>query len=194
MNNTIQESLDFIGLYELEDKTIAPGIVEFYENNPNLHHDAVSGAGKNNEIVKSRDISLFISDFVSDEHEVFFKLLNHLKGSFKHYKENMNYISNMFSEMNCNEFIIKKYLKDDHYQKWHCERSNLKTSDRAFAWMIYLNTVNNGGETDFYYYNKSIKPKEGLTLIWPADWTHLHRGNTVIDTKYIITGMFKYAS
>ena len=76
----------------------------------------------------------------------------------------MNYISNMFSEMNCNEFIIKKYLKDDHYQKWHCERSNLKTSDRAFAWMIYLNTVNNGGETDFYYYNKSIKPKEGLTL------------------------------
>ena len=53
MNNTIQESLDFIGLYQLEDKTIAPGIVEFYENNPNLHHDAVSGAGKNNEIVKS---------------------------------------------------------------------------------------------------------------------------------------------
>ena len=47
---------------------------------------------------------------------------------------------------------------------------------------------------DFYYYNKSIKPKEGLTLIWPADWTHIHRGNTVIDTKYIITGMFKYAS
>ena len=90
MNNTIQEPIDFIGLYQLEDKTIAPGIVEFYENNPNLHHDAVSGAGKNNEIVKSRDISLFISDFVSDEHEVFFKLLNYLKVSFNHYKENMN--------------------------------------------------------------------------------------------------------
>ena len=60
MNNTIKESLDFIGLYELEDKTIAPGIVEFYENNPNLHHDAGSGAGKNNEIV---NIGYYISSY-----------------------------------------------------------------------------------------------------------------------------------
>ena len=52
MNKIIQEPIDFIGLYQLEDKTITNGIVEFFENNPNLHHDGVSAAGRNNEIVR----------------------------------------------------------------------------------------------------------------------------------------------
>ena len=60
MNKTIQESFDFIGLYQLEDKTITSGIVEFFENNPDLHHDGVSAAGKNNGQATSLGTGLFL--------------------------------------------------------------------------------------------------------------------------------------
>ena len=55
--------------------------------------------------------------------------------------------------------------------------------------MTYLNTIDDGGGTEFILQNLVASAKQGLTLIWPAGWTHYHRGivsNTQI--KYIITG------
>ena len=58
--------------------------------------------------------------------------------------------------------------------------------------MTYLNDVKNGG-TEFMYQKLKAPAKKGLTLIWPTDWTHTHRG--VISKKqekYIVTGWFSY--
>ena len=61
--------------------------------------------------------------------------------------------------------------------------------------MTYLNDVNKGGETEFYYQKLKIKPEKGLTLIWSADWTFTHKGHTTLDEdKYIITGWFNFKS
>ena len=55
--------------------------------------------------------------------------------------------------------------------------------------MTYLNDVDGGGTTFFSHYDLEIKPKKGLTLIWPAEWTHAHKGNVLHSgSKYIITG------
>lgn len=43
--------------------------------------------------------------------------------------------------------------------------------------MTYLNDVKEGGSTYFSHYDLEIEPRKGLTLIWPAEWTHAHRGN-----------------
>ena len=56
--------------------------------------------------------------------------------------------------------------------------------------MTYLNDVEDGGTTDFDYYNLKVKPECGKTLIWPAEWTHMHSGIVANETKYIITGWF----
>ena len=54
--------------------------------------------------------------------------------------------------------------------------------------MLYLNYVDDGGETEFLYQHKRFKPEAGKLLIWPAPWTHLHRGNPPLKgEKYIIT-------
>ena len=37
-----------------------------------------------------------------------------------------------------------------------------------------------------------IQPKKGLTLIWPSEWTHLHKGSITNETKYIITGWLHF--
>jgi hypothetical protein len=59
--------------------------------------------------------------------------------------------------------------------------------------MTYLNDVDEAGETEFLYQEIKFKPKKGLTLIWPADWTHTHRGiPSLSEEKYIITGWFNF--
>jgi hypothetical protein len=59
--------------------------------------------------------------------------------------------------------------------------------------MTYLNDVESGGETEFLYQNLKIKPQKGLTLIWPTDWTHTHRGiPSMEEEKMIVTGWVHY--
>jgi hypothetical protein len=52
-----------------------------------------------------------------------------------------------------------------------------------------MNDIDDAGETEFLYQNMRIKPKKNKLLIWPADWTHTHRGNPPIGNtdKYILT-------
>ena len=53
---------------------------------------------------------------------------------------------------------------------------------------LYLNTIKEGGETEFLYLNKRVKAKVGRMIIFPAGYTHTHRGNPPIgEEKYIAT-------
>ena len=59
--------------------------------------------------------------------------------------------------------------------------------------MYYLNDVESGGETEFYFQKRSIKPRKGTVVIAPAGFTHTHRGNVPISgDKYIITSWLLY--
>ena len=38
-----------------------------------------------------------------------------------------------------------------------------------------------------------VNAEQGKTLIWPADWTHTHRGvGSLTEEKYIITGWYSF--
>lgn len=91
-------------------------------------------------------------------------------------------------------YNIQRYSPGNHYSVWHCENNGEKPySNRHLAFMTYLNTVDEGGETEFLYQNCKIKPKKGLTLIWPAYFTHTHRGLPAkTETKYVTTGWFTF--
>lgn len=79
------------------------------------------------------------------------------------------------------------------YHMWHFENDDIRHSQRILAYSLYLNDVEEGGETEFLYMPMRIKPKEGTMLIWPAGFTHTHRGNPPIsNTKYIITGWIEF--
>ena len=96
---------------------------------------------------------------------------------------------NKFGNLYIGNFNIQKYKVGGHFSWPHAERMDTYANTRLFAWMTYLNDVEEGGETIFCHYNKSFKPKEGLTLIWPGEWTHAHYGSEVLKgNKYIITG------
>jgi len=87
-------------------------------------------------------------------------------------------------------YNIQHYNKGNGFYSWHCERSTKIFADRYLVFMTYLNDVDDGG-TEFKFQNIEIKARKGLTLIWPTDWTHTHRGViSKTKEKTIITGWF----
>lgn len=85
---------------------------------------------------------------------------------------------------------IQKTLPGQGYHVWHHEHgTGGRAHRRLLAFSLYLNTVDEGGETEFLYQKVRFKPTMGQMLIWPAYFTHAHRGNQPLSgEKYIITG------
>ncbi|WP_351188381.1 2OG-Fe(II) oxygenase [Shewanella sp. TB4-MNA-CIBAN-0142] len=78
------------------------------------------------------------------------------------------------------------------YPHWHSEQypqnGHNEALHRVVLYMFYLNDVEEGGETEFYYQQRKISPKKGTMVIAPAGFTHSHRGNVPISNdKYIAT-------
>ena len=85
---------------------------------------------------------------------------------------------------------IQHYKPGQGFKSWHCER--MSKENRCLVFMTFLNTVPSGG-TQFKYQNLTVPAKKGLTLIWPTDFTHTHKGQiTQKHEKYIITGWFGF--
>lgn len=82
------------------------------------------------------------------------------------------------------------------YHLWHCEQGNHEFSARVLVYMLYLNTIepHEAGETEFLYQQQRYRPTENQMILWPAAFTHAHRGNTVFGerSKYVVTGWFFY--
>ena len=90
-------------------------------------------------------------------------------------------------------FKVQKTEIGQGYHMWHSESTSKELCTRILAWTLYLNDVEEGGETEFLYYPKRVKPKTGTFVLWPAGLTHTHRGNPPIsNTKYIVTGWVEF--
>jgi len=84
---------------------------------------------------------------------------------------------------------IQKTLPTEGYHVWHIEhQKGYHNEARAFVFSVYLNDVEEGGETEFLHFSKRVKPKTGRIVIWPASFPYVHRGNPPLSgEKYILT-------
>ena len=89
---------------------------------------------------------------------------------------------------------VQKTVAGGGYHKWHCENGVFMYRDRVLTWMIYLNDIppENGGATEFLYQKLALHPTKGTVVLWPAAYTHMHRGGFLTGDvdKYIATGWF----
>ena len=84
---------------------------------------------------------------------------------------------------------IQRTEKGQGYHVWHSDSEFKPLCNRLLVFILYLNDVEEGGETEFLYISKRVKPKAGRFILFPASLTHTHRGNPPIsNTKYIFTG------
>jgi hypothetical protein len=82
--------------------------------------------------------------------------------------------------------------KGEGYHAWHFESSSFFESRRVLAWSIYLNDDYEGGELEFLYFGRRMKLGAGDVVIFPAAFTHTHRGNMVLGgEKLLLTGWYE---
>ena len=90
-------------------------------------------------------------------------------------------------------YKIQKTLPTQGYHIWHCEVDGAERCRRLATYILYLNDVDQGGETEFLYLSRRIKPKAGRLVIFPAGYIHTHRGNPPLTgEKYILTGWLEF--
>ena len=191
--NIDSQQTHFIGCWNLENVNLCNEIIAFFESNKNLQKQGVSGAGLNLDIKKTTDISISPNNLENPKFEIFNQYISELHQCFLDYQNQWPFLKSMFSKGDIPSFNVQKYLPGDHFARLHSERTSLSTLHRLFAWMTYLNDVDDGGETNFNHYGIKIKPKIGKTLIWPSEWTHAHTGEILKSgTKYIVTGWIQF--
>jgi 2OG-Fe(II) oxygenase superfamily len=91
-------------------------------------------------------------------------------------------------------YKIQHYKKGEGHFKWHFDALGPGTWDRQMAMVIYLNSVEEGGETCFHGQNLKVKPIAGDAVLFPTFWTHAHCGEIPrSDDKYIISSFITFA-
>ena len=103
-------------------------------------------------------------------------------------------LNNLMPPIKIVDFKVQKTSPSGGYHVWHIEQGfDEPTSKRIMVYTLYLNDVEEGGETEFLIQSKRVKPKQGTVCIFPASYTHIHRGNPPLSgSKYIITGWLEY--
>ena len=120
-----------------------------------------------------------------------------------HYKVDCKVYDKMWPETYGYEAIrIKRYLDDD-YDRFdpHVDVLDHHTSRRFLAFFIYLNDVEEGGETQFMNLHKPgtyipymIQPKRGRLLMFPPTWQYYHAGlKPISGKKYLLHSYCHYA-
>ena len=181
----------FVEGWMMENTNLCDNIIEFFETNPSLQKKGISYSGLNPDIKDSIDLPVNPIDLENNNFNSVRKYMDHLNECYWEYLD-LYKLNKHFEDLHIGPFNIQKYNQGGHFKLWHSERMNMSVSSRLFAWMTYLNDVEDGGETEFFYYGLKIKPIKGLTLIWPCEWTHLHKGSITNEIKYVITGWLHF--
>ena len=189
------ENPHFIGSWTIEPISICDDLISYFELNiPKQKSGLVSG-GLNLDKKNSVDIAIKPKDINLPGHEAFKLYFDQLFECFQNYVEEWTFLDKISQRLEIGSFNLQRYKTSQHFKEIHTERSSLENLHRIFAFMTYLNDVQEGGSTYFSHYDLEIQPRKGLTLIWPAEWTHAHRGNILnAGKKYIITGWINFTN
>lgn len=173
-------------------------IIDFYHSSIIHQHPGFSGAEcrVNEHIKMSTDLNCELdpdlqkyedSDIIDTIRDGLFKTVSEYV--WNRYPFLDQYVNSWMVD---SSFNIQCYYPGQGYYGLHCENAS-KNNDRFLAWMIYLNDVDDGGGTEFTNQKIRLKAREGVCYVWPAGWTHMHRGIvSKTQTKYIATGWYSY--
>jgi len=178
----------FIGSWLMNDDVLCNEIIQFFDLHPELQHQGETVRGYEPGTKMTLDITINPSDLMGLDYKIFQQYFKFLFLCHQDYTNQWSFVK-LFQQLDIGQFNIQKYSIGDHFSQVHAERVSLDSSHRLLTWMTYLNDVDDGGMTSFVHYGLKVQPRKGLTLIWPAEWTHAHLGEPVIcDSKYIMTG------
>ena len=197
--------------FEVDEQTFIGGgymseeicdeVLDFYNNNKSSQISGTIGSDEKNDgsqnkfdpIVNVEAKKCTQLNIIPNAQEL--TLYNiHLQAILDDYKQKYKWADFVKTYDIIENMIIQHYKPGEGFYKWHMEQNGYaNTVYRHLVFMTYLNDVENAG-TEFYHFpDLKIQARKGLTLIWPAGWTHTHKGViSNVDEKYIITGWYSF--
>lgn len=179
-------------------KQLCDEIIHLYESQNTQYHGVTAG-GLNKNVKDTMDFIIPVEDpwikireFLALELERNLKMYMEQLNSHTFENENSSSKFKFFDGTVCSTqcFMIQRYIKQVGRYIYHNDFSieYYEKKYRIITFLWYLNTVEEGGETEIWG-TERIKPEAGKLLLFPACWTFPHTGKMPIsDNKYIITG------
>lgn len=193
------EHNEFVGVY---DDVFSPmycdKLIDYYEWCKN--NNRTWGRGEDEKFKKDDSTCLnpLSHDEITFSSENLCRLIGEFNSGFwdicyKDYRETYSTL-NDYENHTIYSYKIQKTLPGGGYHVWHCEDGNRSFSRRIGVYILFLNDVAEGGETEFLYMSKRITPKKGRLIIFPPNFPWTHRGNPPLSgEKYIMTGWIEFA-
>ena len=203
---------NLIEVYEnILPKEFCEYIIKTYEDNKELHYPGRLGSGNVvPKIQKSTDANLLhlLDKVPGIKPQILAGIRQSLDQSlvkyFKKYhptgdpgflevlekpdEDVLNYLRSRYSFFT-KAIPMKKYDKQDGgYHAYHEDNGWSEVDmSKVLVCMFYLNDVKEGGETEFLHQKYKVSPTQGSLVIFPAYFTHLHKGHIPISNdKYIL--------
>ena len=196
LSTVSNKSPNFIGSWNIENDKLCNEIIKFFEDHKSMQRVGITALGYDPKLKKTTDMTITPSNLKDQKFSLFNSYFSLLKDCFLDYRNQYPFLKHkFFNRTHIGNFNVQKYNPGDHFSNLHSERVSLDSLHRLFAWMTYLNNVDDVATTNFEYYDIKVKPEIGKTLIWPSEWTHAHTGSILKSgTKYIITGWIQFAA
>ena len=129
-------------------------------------------------------------------------LLELFKEYIQHYKKECKIFNKQWPTKYGFEAVrMKRYLEND-YDRFdsHVDVLDYHSARRFLAFFVYVNDVDEGGETEFLnlykpgtYIPFKIKPQRGRLLMFPPTWQYYHAGlKPISGMKYLLHSYLHY--
>lgn len=191
---------DFIGVYDgYISESACDKAIDLFKHNESFNK-VYSRLDEGFTQEEKSDSSLMITpEHISEFSELEFTInklkpiITGFKVALKRYCDETNILKFVGENIKLDNLKIQKTLPAQGYHLWHVERFSSDTNNRVLAFTIYLNDIEEGGETEFLLQSQRVKPVKGRIAIWPAGYPYVHRGNPPLSgEKYIVTSWLSY--
>jgi hypothetical protein len=109
------------------------------------------------------------------------EILNSLVSrSFSEYKKTYPTIDMTRDKWQLQSWRFKRFPPGKAFSAWHSEHETANPY-RILCCLLYLSDHNCG--TEFHATGETVLSKKGRIMIFPAFWTHVHRGQVCPDNK-----------
>ena len=186
----VNSIVNHIGIWDdVLSKEECDKIIELYKTNEHRHRKGETIYGVTPETKLTTDLKLS-PDLDKECDYILFKAFNKC---FKEYIEKYNILREWIPEkISDTGYKIMKYERNKGVFNEHIDNNTSKFSIHRFLTsLIYLNTVEEGGETEFPNQGIVVKAKVGRVVMFPPFFTHPHKGNIPLsEDKYVSNGFF----
>lgn len=188
----------FMGAFMIKDESVCDGLIAAFNDEPSKQRKGVvGGKGGRPTVDKAVKDSMEMTFQPNDSRMAWRRYVTALQGCTKLYVEDYPYAAQVSAWGMSSPANFQYYPPGGGYKIFHTERTNAVEpgASRHLVFMTYMNDVTDNGGTEFFHQGVIVQPKKGLTLVWPADWTFVHRGvPSETQEKMIVTGWFNFAA